>query len=38
METINDNIRLLLEMLDNPDAYTEQEILSSLGSLQGIRE
>ena len=26
METINDNIRQLLEMLDNPEAYTEQEI------------
>ena len=26
MEATNENIRLLLEMLDNPDAYTEQEI------------
>lgn len=26
MRTTNDNIRQLLEMLDNPDAYTEQEI------------
>ena len=27
METTSENIRQLLEMLDNPDAYTEQEIL-----------
>ena len=27
MGTTNENIRQLLEMLDNPDAYTEQEIL-----------
>ncbi|MBR1800095.1 MAG: DUF4974 domain-containing protein [Bacteroidaceae bacterium] len=26
MDTTNENIRQLLEMLDNPDAYTEQEI------------
>jgi ferric-dicitrate binding protein FerR (iron transport regulator) len=26
METTSENIRQLLEMLDNPDAYTEQEI------------
>ena len=26
METTNENIRQLLEMLDNPDAYTEQQI------------
>ena len=27
METTNETIRQILEMLDNPDAYTEQEIL-----------
>ena len=26
MATINENIRQLLEMLDHPEAYTEQEI------------
>ena len=26
MTTNNDNIRQLLDMLDNPEAYTEQEI------------
>ena len=26
METTNEKIHQLLEMLDNPDAYTEQEI------------
>ena len=26
MSTTNENIRLLLEMLDNPEAYTAQEI------------
>ena len=29
METTSENIRQLLEMLDNPDAYTEQEIRTS---------
>ena len=26
METTNDNIRQLMDMLDHPDEYTEQEI------------
>ncbi|MBR5698421.1 MAG: DUF4974 domain-containing protein [Prevotella sp.] len=38
METINDNIRLLLEMLDNPDAYTEQEIQDIINRDEDTRE
>ena len=38
METTNDNIRQLLEMLDNPDAYTEQEIRDIINRDEDIRE
>lgn len=38
METINDNIRQLLEMLDNPEAYTEQEIQNIINRDEDTRE
>jgi len=38
METINENIRQLLEMLDNPDTYTEQEILDIFNRDEDTRE
>ena len=38
METNNDNIRQLLEMLDNPEAYTEQEIQNIINSDEDTRE
>lgn len=38
MEAINDNIRQLLEMLDNPDAYTEQEIQDIINRDEDTRE
>ena len=38
METINDNIRQLLEMLDNPEAYTEQEIQDIIDRDEDTRE
>ena len=38
METNNDNIRQLLEMLDNPEAYTEQEILDIINRDEDTRE
>ena len=38
METINENIRLLLEMLDNPEAYTEQEIQGIINRDEDTRE
>ena len=38
METINENIRQLLEMLDNPDAYTEQEIQDIINHDEDTRE
>ena len=38
METINDNIRQLMEMLDNPEAYTEQEILDIINRDEDTRE
>ena len=38
METINDNIRQLLEMLDNPEAYTEQEIQDIINRDEETRE
>ena len=38
METINDNIRQLLEMLDNPEAYTEQEIQDIINRDEDTRE
>ena len=38
METINDNIRKLLEMLDNPEAYTEQEIQDIINRDEDTRE
>lgn len=38
METINDNIRQLLEMLDNPEAYTEQEIQDIITRDEDTRE
>ena len=34
----NDNIRQLLEMLDNPDAYTEQEIQDIINRDEDTRE
>ena len=37
-QTINDNIRQLLEMLDNPEAYTEQEILNIINRDEDTRE
>ena len=38
METINDNIRQLLEMLDNPETYTEQEIQDIINRDEDTRE
>ena len=38
METINDNIRQLLEMLDNPEASTEQEIQDIINRDEDTRE
>ena len=38
METINDNIHQLLEMLDNPEAYTEQEIQDIINRDEDTRE
>ena len=38
METNNENIRQLLEMLDNPDAYTEQEIQDIINRDEDTRE
>ena len=38
METTNDNIHQLLEMLDNPDAYTEQEIRDIINRDEDTRE
>ena len=38
METTSENIRQLLEMLDNPDAYTEQEIQNIINRYEGTRE
>ena len=38
METNNDNIRQLLEMLDTPEAYTEQEIQDIINRDEDTRE
>ena len=38
METNSDNIRQLLEMLDNPEAYTEQEIQDIINRDEDTRE
>ena len=38
METTNENIRRLLEMLDNPSAYTEQEIQDIINLDDETRE
>jgi len=38
METNSDNIRQLLEMLDTPEAYTEQEIQNIINSDEDTRE
>ena len=38
METNNENIRQLLEMLDNPEAYTEQEIQDIINRDEDTRE
>ena len=38
METTNNNIRQLLEMLDNPEAYTEQEIQDIINRDGDTRE
>jgi len=38
METTSENIRQLLEMLDNPDAYTEQEIHDIIHRDEDTRE
>ncbi len=38
METTSENIRQLLEMLDNPDAYTEQEIQDIINRDDDTRE
>jgi hypothetical protein len=38
METINENIRQLLEMLDNPEAYTEQEIQDIINRDEDTRD
>ena len=38
METTNENISRLLEMLDNPSAYTEQEIRDIINSDDETRE
>ena len=37
MEPTNENIRQLMEMLDNPDAYTEQEIRDIINSDEETR-
>ncbi len=38
METINENIHQLLEMLDTPEAYTEQEIQDIINRDEDTRE
>jgi len=38
METTSENIRQLLEMLDNPDTYTEQEIQDIINRDEDTRE
>ena len=38
METTSENIRQLLEMLDNPEAYTEQEIQDIINLDEDTRE
>ena len=38
MRSTNENIRQLLEMLDNPDAYTEQEIQEIINRDEDTRE
>ena len=38
METTNENIRQLLEMLDTPDAYTEQQIQDIINRDEDTRE
>ena len=38
METTNEKIHQLLEMLDNPDAYTEQEIRDIINHDKDTRE
>ena len=38
METTNENIRQLLEMLDHPEAYTEQEIHDIINRDEDTRE
>ena len=38
MATINENIRQLLEMLDHPEAYTEQEIHDIINRDENTRE
>jgi len=38
METTNENIRQLLETLDNPDAYTEQQIQDIINRDEDTRE
>ena len=38
METTRENIRQLLEMLDNPEAYTEQEIQDIINRDEDTRE
>lgn len=38
MRTTNENIRQLLEMLDNPDAYTEQQIRDIINHDEDTRE
>ena len=37
-QTTNENIRQLLEMLDNPDAYTEQQIQDIINRNEDTRE
>ena len=37
-QTTNENIRQLLEMLDNPDAYTEQQIQNIINHNEDTRE
>ena len=38
MTNSEDNIRKLMEMLDNPDAYSEQEIRDIIGQDEDTRE
>jgi hypothetical protein len=38
MSTINENIRQLLDMLDNPEAYSEQEIRDIINRDEDTRE